>query len=1105
MLHDKFFPTPLPQLLRITLNHLEKNNFFGIPPSLFFRPLPGDPFKTYRFGQLLETPLGVAAGPHTQLSQNIVAAWLTGSRFIELKTIQALDELEISKPCIDMQDEGYNCEWSQELKIHDSFDQYLDAWIIIHILRDRLGLNLHKEPGFIFNMSVGYNMEGIMQPNVQWFLEKMVDASAELREKIESIWDIYPRVQQLEIGACLSDNVTLSTMHGCPPQEIEKIARYLLSERKLNTAVKLNPTLLGKEALIKIMQESGFETQVPDQAFEHDLKFPDALQIIRNLQKVSGEHNVHFSLKLTNTLESVNHKSVFTDQSGMMYNSGRSLHPISVNVALKLQEEFGGTLDLSFSGGAHAFNVADLTGCGLSPITICTDLLKPGGYGRMHQTIETLREAFAENNAAGTEELVARQSGVPEKPFSEQILANLRAYAAETLTHPFYRRQEIHDPNIKTRRPLGFFDCIHAPCVDTCPTGQDIPAYNHYTAAGDFQKAASIVLQTNPFPRTTGMICDHLCQQKCTRINYDQAVRIREIKRFVAENGMNNQKTAIRPDMESGKKVAIVGAGPAGLSAARFLAQAGFEVEVFESKKQPGGMVSGVIPPFRLTDEAIFADLKRIEKAGVKVHYSFDVNTKSFADLRERFRYVVVAAGAQNTSRLDIPGIDAAGVCDPLEMLHEVRKGKKAAIGPVVAIIGGGNTAMDAARTALRLVGKDGKVIIVYRRTIKEMPADLGEIKAVKEEGIEIMELTAPLRVNVENGKVAGLICNKMMLGEKDASGRRRPVAMPGSEFGLLADTIIPAVGQDMAFDFGTGDLLKAKAGSYETQIEGVYIGGDAHRGASTAINAIGDGRKIAQAIIDKEELSFQTRPLNERPFQTLEWHMEQRARRSFAINVTETSITDRFNFNLVANTLMPGEVKYEAGRCLLCDEVCSICSTVCPNMAFFTYSIKPVQTVLEKLVPENGSFAVVADKKFSIDQRFQVLHIADWCNQCGNCQTFCPSADRPYEKKPHLFINRAAFDANTEGLFLQHDEGRFTLYRKEQGTLSHLHETNTSFEYIIGNNKITLDKNNLKVKSFECAKEQQGEISLWQAAEMTILLEGAKRFFNGNETGFKQ
>jgi len=1096
MLSDRFFPTPLPQLLQITLRHLEKKSFFGIPSSLFFRPMPTDSFKTHRFGQLLETPLGVAAGPHTQLSQNIVAAWLTGSRFIELKTIQTLDELEIPKPCIDMQDEGYNCEWSQELKIHESFGQYLDAWIIIHILRDFLGLNTRKEPGFIFNMSVGYNLDGIMQPNVQWFIDKMGDAGRELQEKIESIKHIYPRVQQLEIGTRLSDNVTLSTMHGCPPDEIEKIARYLLRERKLNTAVKLNPTLLGKEALGKIMKSSGFETQVPDQAFEHDLKFPDAVQIIRNLQAVARQEKLHFGLKLTNTLESKNHKGIFTDASGMMYNSGRSLHPVSVHVALKLQEEFGGALDLSFSGGAHAFNVADLIGCGLSPVTICTDLLKPGGYGRMHQTIEKLRDAFSESNAGDTSAFIARQSGIPEKPFNEQILGNLRAYAAETLTNPLYRKQEIHDPSIKTRRPLGWFDCIHAPCVDTCPTGQDIPGYNHYAAGGDFGKAASIVLQTNPFPRTTGMICDHLCQQKCTRINYDQAVRIREIKRFVAENGLNSLKADSPSNMLPGKKVAIIGAGPSGLSAARFLAQAGFEVEVFESKEKPGGMVSGVIPPFRLTEEAIFADVNRIADTGVKIHYSFEVNANTFSGLRERFQYVIVAAGAQQSSRLDIPGIDAAGVADPLAILHEVRAGKKPVIGPVVAIIGGGNTAMDTARTALRLVGKAGKVIIVYRRTIREMPADLGEIKAVQEEGIEIMELTAPLRIRVENGKAAGLICNKMMLAEKDATGRRRPVAIAGSEFEIVADTIIPAVGQDLAFDFG----IKTRTGSYETQVEGVYIGGDALRGASTAINAIGDGRRIAQAIIDTEGQKFNTRPVNERKAQTLDWHMEQRARRSFAIDVTETSLTDRFNFNLVANTLMPGEVRYEAGRCLLCDEVCSICTTVCPNMAFFTYPVKPRKFALEKIVRNNGMPLVAKDKEFSIEQRFQILHIADWCNQCGNCQTFCPSADRPYEKKPHLFMNRQAFDASDEGLFLQQEKGSFILNKKENRALCTLRETGSRYEYIAGENKIILNKNNLKIENFECGKAQDREISLWQAAEMTFLLEGARCFFYGNE-----
>ena len=195
-----------------------------------------------RYGKELETPVGMAAGPHTQLAINIIAAWLCGARYIELKTIQTLDELEVSKPCIDMQDEGYNCEWSQELKIEQSFNEYLNAWIIIHILRRELGFE--GPLGTLFNMSVGYNLEGILYENVQWFFDKMKDCSAELIEAKDSIRKIYPRIDELEISSCISDHITLSTMHGCPPDEIGKIGLYLINEKKLHTTIKLNPTLL---------------------------------------------------------------------------------------------------------------------------------------------------------------------------------------------------------------------------------------------------------------------------------------------------------------------------------------------------------------------------------------------------------------------------------------------------------------------------------------------------------------------------------------------------------------------------------------------------------------------------------------------------------------------------------------------------------------------------------------------------------------------------------------------------------------------------------------------------------------------------------------------
>jgi len=247
---DKFYPVAAAQLVQLVLNeHAKKQSIFGIPDELFFNPKNSEQFKVEIFNQTIASPLGVAAGPHSQLAQNIIGAWLTGARYIELKTIQTLDELEISKPCIDMQDEGYNCEWSQELKIKESFDEYLTAWVIIHILNHKFGYSSDIQT--IFNMSVGYNLEGIMKPNVQWFFEKMNDCKAELAEKVAELKPYYPEIEKIIIPSQISNNITLSTMHGCPADEIESIAKYLLSEKKLHTFVKLNPTLLGAKRITR--------------------------------------------------------------------------------------------------------------------------------------------------------------------------------------------------------------------------------------------------------------------------------------------------------------------------------------------------------------------------------------------------------------------------------------------------------------------------------------------------------------------------------------------------------------------------------------------------------------------------------------------------------------------------------------------------------------------------------------------------------------------------------------------------------------------------------------------------------------------------------------
>ena len=375
----------------------KKEEFFGLYKENLFTPDKKDPFRFKRYGQLLETPVGVAAGPHTQLAHNIIASWLCGARYIELKTVQTLDEIDVTKPCIDMEDEGYNCEWSQELKIEDSFDEYLNAWILIHVLKHKFGLNMN-EPGFIFNLSVGYDLKGILNENVQWFFNKMNDSSQELKEKIKILKPLYPAIDEITIPSRLSDNITLSTMHGCPPDEIERIGKYLIEERKLHTAIKLNPTLLGQDELRYLLNEKlGYEITIPDEAFEHDLKYPEALTMIKSLSKLAEENGVEFGLKLTNTLESLNSTNWLPEKEKMVYTSGRALHPLTINLAKKLQTDFNGELDISFSAGVDAFNVSDTLACNLKPITVCSDLLKPGGYLRLLQYLDELRKEFSES------------------------------------------------------------------------------------------------------------------------------------------------------------------------------------------------------------------------------------------------------------------------------------------------------------------------------------------------------------------------------------------------------------------------------------------------------------------------------------------------------------------------------------------------------------------------------------------------------------------------------------------------------------------------------------------------------------------------------------
>ncbi len=1081
---DKFYPVAAAQLVQLVLNeHAKKQSIFGIPDELFFNPKNSEQFKVEIFNQTIASPLGVAAGPHSQLAQNIIGAWLTGARYIELKTIQTLDELEISKPCIDMQDEGYNCEWSQELKIKESFDEYLTAWVIIHILNHKFGYSSDIQT--IFNMSVGYNLEGIMKPNVQWFFEKMNDCKAELAEKVAELKPYYPEIEKIKIPSQISNNITLSTMHGCPADEIESIAKYLLSEKNLHTFVKLNPTLLGAKGLREILNDKlKFKTNVPDIAFEHDLKYPDALNIIRALQATADAKKLHFGLKLTNTLESMNNKSVFGKDAEMMYMSGRALHPISINVAKKLQTEFGGALQLSFSAGADAFNISEVLACGFKTVTVCSDILKPGGYMRLNQYFETLSDKFSSNKVSDIESFV--KNTAENSSLKEAALLNLTKYADTVLESEKYKRTYRKDLDIKTTRSLGHFDCISAPCRDTCATNQDIPDYLHYTSTREYSKASASILKTNPFPTVTGIVCDHLCQNKCTRVNYDNTLLIREVKRFISDR----EQVKLPQDKSNGIKVAVIGAGPAGLSCAYYLALAGFSVEVFESQAKAGGMVQSAIPGFRLTDEKIERDVKRVTDLGVSIHYNYKIDKANFESLRKSHSYMFIGAGAQLSASYDLAGIDSEGVLDSLHFLFAAKKHETTGIGKNVVIIGGGNTAMDAARTAFRLVPDGGKVTIVYRRTINEMPADDGEIIGVLEEGIEIIELTAPEKVIAKNGHVSALLCSKMKLGAADASGRARPEKIEGSDFEIPCDTIIPAIGQSLDIDFVEAEKMKADTKTYQTSLDNIFIGGDALHGAATAIKAIGDGRRAAEKIMQKAKIHFNIEKLHGKTHSKREL-MLRRAKRKFAPELHELAVNDRKNFKVLTQTLDEETIVSEAARCLQCDEICNICTTVCPNFANYSYETQSVSYNLQKAVQtESGIVEFSEDKVFEVNQTYQILNIANFCNECGNCNTFCPTSSAPYKEKPKFHLTRKSFNSSNEGYIV---ENASKIIRKHDGKICSLTELSDIYIFDTEHFEAEFNKSNFVVKSLKFKQSGNQEAHFGQAAEMSVLLKASK------------
>jgi NADH-quinone oxidoreductase subunit F len=404
---------------------------------------------------------------------------------------------------------------------------------------------------------------------------------------------------------------------------------------------------------------------------------------------------------------------------------------------------------------------------------------------------------------------------------------------------------------------------IFTPCKYNCPLETDIPAFIAYISRGKYDDAFETIRRTNPFPIVTGLICHHPCENRCRAGDaVGESISIKALKQFVGKKAFQKGlKPVSRSKPSKREKVAIIGAGPAGLTAGYELAKEGYPVTIFDSSPVAGGMLSGAIPQFRLPQDILRLEIEAIKSAGVEIKHNTHIGTDLTLDdlFKKGYKAIFIATGAWESINMNIPGEDADGVLDALELLKNVNAGRKVKIkiGERVAVIGGGNAAIDAARTAWRLGAK--KVTIIYRRTRAEMPAMKTEVDAGIEEGIEIRFLCTPVKVRVANGKLKDIECLRMKLGDFDSSGRRRPVPIEGSEFTMELDTLIPAIGQrpDLSFlpkdsriKISARNTIEVDPETLATGQQGVFAGGDVVMGPSTIADSAAQGKLAAQSIM---------------------------------------------------------------------------------------------------------------------------------------------------------------------------------------------------------------------------------------------------------------
>jgi len=583
-----------------------------------------------------------------------------------------------------------------------------------------------------------------------------------------------------------------------------------------------------------------------------------------------------------------------------------------------------------------------------------------------------------------------------------------------------------------------------APCTSACPLGTNVKAYVSLIAARRFSEALEVVRLTNPFPGICGRVCPHPCENECLRADVDEPVSIAALKRFIADYELRRgltpgySKKINSTRMTTGWSVAIIGAGPAGLTCAADLARAGCSVTVFEERARAGGMLAYGIPAYRLPKDILDVEISAIEAMGVDIKLNTRVGTKpGFNELIGQFDAIFIASGAPRPRRLGITG--EREVKEGLNywdtFLAEASTGEGKNPGERVVVIGGGNTAVDCARVALRLGSKD--VRILYRRTKKEMPAFRDEIDEAEEEGIKIQFLVSPIRIVHEGGKISGVECIRMRLSpnkERDKTGRRIVVPVPGSNFFIPCDMIIPAVGQELDTSFlgeikgpglGSSGFLAVNPRTLETTLKGVFAGGDAAGGPGNILDAILSGHRAADSILrylsgDKYYPVDQGEFLHAGEF-SIRFALPPVARRLDGMLLSPAE--RKGSFKEVKIGLSEFEAVEEAGRCLRCGfcEECLECVGVCDKKQLIIEPLKKGRSAKKKLellqVPVELHRKVISEGGVLIPgswgkriSAFTARVDEVLCRGCGLCEEACQ-----YKAIQVVYQGTGTFSANVD------------------------------------------------------------------------------------------